>query len=1086
MMVPNRGNGTTDVTAMTFSVLGSLQVSRDGRAVELGPGRRRATLAALLVDVGQVVPLDLLVERVWEDASPDNPMSSVHTYVSRLRAGLRGVDASGDEPTSPLVTESPGYRLAVDPQSVDAVQFEALLQQARELRTSDVAAARERVGSALGLWRGPAYSDIRASFAEAEAARLGALRTAAQELAVELDLELGRHAVLVEQLESMVAAEPLRERLQGALMLALYRTGRPAEALKRFAAIRELLADELGADPGRELQELHARILRQDPALDVRESVTAAPVTSPAATAPGAGRVAAVPAELPMVGRARELDRVRTALTAAWTTGHPLAVTLVGEAGIGKSRLLDEVASTAGRDGVAVAWGRCWQHDGAPMLWPWVQLVRGAADAAGSERVAEALRERAAAVRTLVPELPGADDLDVKPDDQLSLEDSQVRLFDALTAFFETLATQQRTLLLLEDMHWADPASRRMAEYLVTHAQGAGLALVLSVRSPTEDLSAPGQELLAALARTGRAERIALAGLDPDAVGAYVANRTGTRLDDATARALTERTAGNPFFVGELVRLLVTDPNAAGASESQVPDEVPDSVREVIVRRVRRLGDDEQEVLRTAAVIGRTFDLDLIEDVSRLGEDEVDEAVDRATAAGFLCSEPGVAGQHRFTHALVQQTLLEDTGPARRRRLHARAAVALQQRAGVDPLRYADRLIHHLAEAGGEDQLDAAVELSLARADAALRRANHPEVEAILLHAVDLAGRLTGPTAEQREMSALVRLCALYDMFYGPTFPGVMARRRRALELARRLATSRDLVAALNGAAAIGLGTADFVATAAVADEMAVSAEATGDPVMRALGQLVRGQVALQQGQFEPAINALAEARETCADFDIEPWGEVLTVPFEAIGGWRAFALANAGRSDEAEADLARIEPYRRSANPSVAANVTGLVALVLAVQDRPADALRYAEAAVAMAVEAGLTQIHRYIGIVVAWARARQDPVSADDGLRDALEFLGEMPRMLMRPFLLALMADARLSAGAVEEALRLTERALAEATATGNVLYVPQLHRLRAAVLEQRGDRAAAADERERACAVASAQGAAVPAAISDASRA
>ncbi|WP_375476727.1 BTAD domain-containing putative transcriptional regulator [uncultured Jatrophihabitans sp.] len=1028
-----------DVTGIEFSVLGPLRARAAGRAAELGPGRRRTTLAALLVDVGHVVPLDVVVARVWDDEPPDNPAAAVHSYVSRLRAALRTVDQDGNQTMAPLLTQAPGYLLAVQPQSVDAVVFERLLDDARRLRPVDAAAARDRIDEALALWRGRPYADITARFAETESTRLQSLHTAAQELAIDCDLELGRH-VYVEQIEAMLAVDPLRETLHGALMLTLYRGGRQAEALRQFDLLRRTLAEELGMDPSPDLRDLHARILRQDSSLN---APAAEPGVRRARQVPAPASQSEFAASLRMVGREGELERLQEVLRRAWKSGDSVATAIVGEAGIGKSRLLEESSALAAREGVVVAWGRCWQHDGAPTLWPWLQVLRAVAAAVSRDILANAVTGRGAAVRSILPEL-GATNWPVSPPaDPESLEESQVRLFDSVTSFFETVGAEQRLLLVLEDMHWADPASRRLAEYLVTHVAGTGLAVLLSVRSPSEDAATPGRELLAALARTGRSERIALTGLHADAVRLHVADRIGAHLDDATAQALVDRTEGNPFFVGEIVQLLVADPagrDGGSGSTHQVSAGVPDSVREVVLRRLHQLGEAHLGVLRSAAVVGRTFDLDLLHEVSGAGLDDVDEAVDHATEAGFLCSEAGAVGQHRFTHAIVQQALFEDTGPARRRRLHAQIAEVLRAGSGVGVTRHADRLIHHLAQAGGSENLDEAAGLCLAVADAAARQANYPEVETLLLQALDYATRIDGPNAESRELSTRVRLCSLYDYFCRPDYPATAGHRQRALELARRSARGRDLVAILNSAASTTLGAANFPSTAAIVQEMRVTAEATDDPVLEAAAYLADALTLVQQGRFEETITACTRTVTVMEQFDTEPWSNVMLTPFEATYGWRLFAFAMVGRADPdtdpaVAADLARTRELAASPVPSISGNVEGLLALYFAVRDRPADALPHAARAVEIAAATGNLSVLAYLRIVAAWAA----PDASEEHLDEAMGAVEGPAAVVMRPFLRLLAADAHLRAGRPERARLLHEQASAEAEATGNRLFPP-----------------------------------------------
>lgn len=245
-----------------FRILGPLEVDRDGGPVELGSPRERALLALLLTRANQVVSRDRLIDELWPDSPPRSAVNVVQTYVSHLRKALT---------QERLATRPPGYLLRVEEGELDLGRFERLAEHARRLRDKgDAERASALLAEALELWRGPPLADIRAEgLIAAAAARLEEIRLTVLEERIDVDLALGRHGVLVAELEQHVGEHPLRERLRGQLMLALYRSGRQPEALAQYRAARASLADELGIEPGRALRELEAAILRQEPALDV-------------------------------------------------------------------------------------------------------------------------------------------------------------------------------------------------------------------------------------------------------------------------------------------------------------------------------------------------------------------------------------------------------------------------------------------------------------------------------------------------------------------------------------------------------------------------------------------------------------------------------------------------------------------------------------------------------------------------------------------------------------------------------------------------------------------------------------------------
>lgn len=254
---------------MQFRILGPLEVERDGRLLILGGAKQRAVLAVLLSRANRVVSRDLLIDAVWGERPPETAYSALQGYVSALRKTL-GPDL--------IVTRTPGYVLETDPASIDIGSFESLVAEATDaLAAGDARRARESFGRASALWRGEPLADLNtAAFVQTERVRLEELRISAVEGGLDADLALGRDAELVPELQALVREHPFRERLRGQLMLALYRSGRHAEALDVYQQGRRLLAEELGLEPGEGLKRLERAILEQDPAL-VAPARTAAP-----------------------------------------------------------------------------------------------------------------------------------------------------------------------------------------------------------------------------------------------------------------------------------------------------------------------------------------------------------------------------------------------------------------------------------------------------------------------------------------------------------------------------------------------------------------------------------------------------------------------------------------------------------------------------------------------------------------------------------------------------------------------------------------------------------------------------------------
>ena len=254
---------------MQFLVLGPLEIMADGHTVALPAAKHRALLTALLVHANRTVSADGLIDALWDAEPPASAAKTLQTYVSQLRRELEPGAVPGDWRT--LRTVEGGYRLQVADGLLDASRFERLTEEGRQaLSRGDAATAAAWLREGLALWRGQAFGEFAAApFVRAEAARLEELRLAALEVRAEAELALGGHAELVGELDELVGREPFRERLWGHLMLALYRSGRQADALSAYRTVRDQLADQLGIDPGPELRRLEERILRQDSGLDL-------------------------------------------------------------------------------------------------------------------------------------------------------------------------------------------------------------------------------------------------------------------------------------------------------------------------------------------------------------------------------------------------------------------------------------------------------------------------------------------------------------------------------------------------------------------------------------------------------------------------------------------------------------------------------------------------------------------------------------------------------------------------------------------------------------------------------------------------
>ncbi|SCG02909.1 DNA-binding transcriptional activator of the SARP family [Streptomyces sp. MnatMP-M17] len=319
-----------------FGLLGSIEARLDGRPVELGHARQRCVLAALMADANRLVSVDQLIDRVWGERPPQRAQASLYSYISRLRQALS--PAAGD---ADIERRSGGYVLTVDTSAVDLHRFRELVERAR---TADDSEAEALFEEALALWRGDAATEQDSPWFNSLREALRRERHAAELDLVDIRLRSGRHTGLPAELATRVEAHPLDERLVGQLMLALYRGGRPADALARYEEIRQRLATELGTDPGPPLRELRQRILTADPVLDKPAPVRRTPGSSGSPVEPAAPP-APVPRQLPapppmFTGRSRELARLGKLLEPRAERGGTVVISAIGgTGGIGKTWL---------------------------------------------------------------------------------------------------------------------------------------------------------------------------------------------------------------------------------------------------------------------------------------------------------------------------------------------------------------------------------------------------------------------------------------------------------------------------------------------------------------------------------------------------------------------------------------------------------------------------------------------------------------------------------------------------------------------------------------------------------------------------
>jgi len=760
----------------------------------------RLLLAYLLLHRARHVGRDELIEALWSSsrvAGVRSPEAALRTLLSRLRSALGPSALSGREDVALHLPE---------PVWVDLEAAGAELARAqRALEQGDARGAWALAQVPLNIASRGLLPGVAASWLEAPRRELEDVRLQALEVIGSAGLRMGGAQVssVERSARSLIEAEPYRESGYVLLMDALAMRGNVAEGLRVFEQLRSLLRDELGATPSPEALAAHERLLHPR---------AGSPGGEPAGIAVGP---VALPAELrdrgqaPLVGRRRELDELARlwadacagrlhALRPAPGGGGPeprQIVVLSGEAGIGKTSLAAGLARRAHEDGGVVLAGHA-QEEGLAPYQPFLEALSHYFAAAPEDALVPAVREYGPELVSLIPELRRRVP-ELAPARAAEPESERYRLFEAFVGMLTAIAHRAPILLVLDDLHWADRPTLLLLRHLARAREPARLLILIAFRSEAAE---PGLlDTLADLRRERLITTLEIKGLSRAETAELVRLRTGETPSHAFARNLHAETEGNPFFIEEIVRNLASaGVHAGSATASDLRRfSLPEGIKEVIARRLSQLEPRTVETLRVAAVIGREFEVALLEELLGFQEEEFLAALEQALAAGVLLEADPTAGVSRygFSHALIREALYEGMSAARRARIHRRVGGALE--AAGDPAARALAL-HFARAATGPEDVEKAVSYARRAAAEAAAVLAHEEAAQHLSRALEVVQGLD-PGADS------LRLELLLDLGESLVRAGEQARAwasfRRAADLARALGDHSSLARAAIGAA---------------------------------------------------------------------------------------------------------------------------------------------------------------------------------------------------------------------------------------------------------------------------------------------
>lgn len=1048
---------------MEFALLGPLE-ARDagGEVVELGSRRQRALLAMLLLDANRTVPVERIVDGLWGEEPPAKAVASIQSYISNLRRALEP-DRAPREPARLLVSRAAGYAVVVERAQLDLLRFEDHLSAAGAAAGADPETALAELETALALWRGPVLGDAHdAPFATPEVARLEAVRWGAEEDRVDLLLRLGRTADAITTLERLVGRDPLRERSQHQLVVALYRAGRQVDALEAHRRHVTVLADEYGLDPSPAYLALRDAVLRHELPSDPPRgdapppgAPTRDPVATPVHPAPR-------PAST-LVGRDDELSHLWHVLDRL-ESGTGAVVLVSGEAGIGKSRLLEATLDEAARRGMTTALGRCYEGGGAPAFWPFVEIARGLVHAADPVVTPVAV--------DLLEAVQPADTTD-HGDGLPAVVGGSTRFLtaDRVAAAMRSIASHRPMVVAIDDCYGADPDS---LDALVRVGAAAGvvpLVLLATLRTPALPDGHPLASALGELVRMAHVERLSPRPLRVEETGELLARESGTELPPATVSAVHRRTGGNPFFTSELGRLVAL----RGADPTQ---SIPAGVRDVLRLLLERLPSETQSVLRVAAVQGRTFTLDIVASVHGSEPLSVLDLLEAAIAAQVVAEDRGRPGTYRFSHVLVQEAIAGPLSAMRRAHLHRDIAAALEGAAAARPELWAE-VAHHAVEA-----------VPLTGPAPALAPLTQAAVHAVSVNAHELAQQLVeqrlgaiaelppGRERDEAELLAQADLCAVLPITAGWQAQALQNAGERVVALAQRLG---DLDAEMLGLTALSAQTTVSAQYDRTVDELAPRQQAivarSGVPTHGFLASHAIAMVHLFQGRLAEAERAYLQSEERLRVADPDDAG-TLRIPPDRMAGaahhaslW-AILLWMIGDPEGSRRQLARAHAIATRDGHLQTIWAVWLSHLIASYCDQDAeDVVRGDRERREQAWAFHSPVVDAMIDVPAAWGVARLGDADAVDVLGRRIDELTDKGALVFAAIFRGMLADALLHHGRDDEALAAAEDGLAQADRLGEHMWEAELHRLRAVALQRLGrdDEAVTALVQSRAVAVA-----------------
>lgn len=696
------------------SLCGRLSVVWDGDELEGSiPGRQgRLLFAYLVLNRSRPVRRDELVEALWADEGlPSGGEGLLAPPLSRLRKALGPGRLEGRTELSLVLGEDPW---------IDWEAAQVSLEKAQgELAGGDPVSAWNEALEAERVFSGGLLPGLEAGWIDEHRVLLEEFRLRSLEAVARTGARLGNSekSKAERAARQAVEASPFRESAREALIEVMRAQGNIAEALRAYEELRILLREELGTFPSPQLTALHEQLLNAHDPEGSAPAGSPAPATGTATLEkekkpriPIAQRIDPRTAGEGLVGREAVLDKLAEEFELA-SKGELRIALLTGEGGLGKTRLAAEFASRC--DDATILYGKCEPSDVRP-FGIWIGLLRSALGQTTDEALGQVIGGDGPTLARLLPELVKRLDVSV-PGTPTDVESERQALFGAVLRLIGRMSLERPMLIILDDLQWADRSTLRLLRQLAGDDPPRGV-LALGMYRDTE--VEPGSALLETVVELRRhrpSVRIELEPLDDDEVRELV----GSRISPDLASDLRSQSGGNPFFIDQIVSHL-----EEGGEHSV--ECVPGGVRDVINQRVARLPEGGPQLLSRAALIGQSFDLEILEATTTASEDEIIGLLDSATTAGLLVESPSIPGQYAFSHALLRSTLESGLSLTRRATVHRDIGEALEKSNHDKPDSELGELAFHFSQAGPRES-DRAVLYATRAAEQAAGRLAYEE-----------------------------------------------------------------------------------------------------------------------------------------------------------------------------------------------------------------------------------------------------------------------------------------------------------------------------------------------------------------------